>query len=92
VSLKPSPIVAIIASLALAACSSIGTINSQRLDKGAAPAAAPNDGNPAPHYWHPCEDFEWLCVVGIGGLIALIVVAATVPGSHPGPGAAQTTP
>ena len=72
---KPSRAVAVIASLALAACSSIGTINGQRLDVGNPPSA----GAPPPvHHGYPCEDFEFLCVVGVGGLIALIVVLATV--------------
>ncbi len=77
---KVSRTVAVIASLALAACSSIGTINGQRLDVGAAPPGAP----PPAHHGYPCEDFEFLCVVGVGGLIALIVVLATVKiGSAP---------
>jgi hypothetical protein len=77
---KVSRTVAVIASLALAACSSIGTINGQRLDVGAAPPVAP----PPAHHGYPCEDFEFLCVVGVGGLIALIVVLATVKvGSAP---------
>ena len=73
---KPSPLVAVIASLALAACSSIGTINGQRLDVG----ATSRDGTPPVHHGYPCEDFEFLCIVGVGGLIALIVVVATVKG------------
>jgi hypothetical protein len=72
---KPSPLVAIIASLALAACSSIGTINGQRLDAGNPP---PPGAPPQVHHGYPCEDFEFLCIVGVGGLIALIVVLATV--------------
>jgi hypothetical protein len=77
---KPSPLVAVIASLALAACSSIGTINGQRLDVGNPPSL----GAPPVHHGYPCEDFEFLCVVGVGGLIALIVVLATVKvGSAP---------
>jgi hypothetical protein len=73
---KPSPLLVVIASLALAACSSIGTINGQRLDVG----AASRDGTPPVHHSYPCEDFEFLCIVGVGGLIALIVVVATVKG------------
>jgi len=76
---KRSRIVAIVASLALAACSSIGTINGQRIDAAAVPQNAP----PEPHHGYPCEDFEWLCVVGVGGLIGLIVVLATVHGTNP---------
>ena len=37
---KPSRVVAVIAALALAACSSIGTINGQRLDIGNPPSLA----------------------------------------------------
>ena len=71
-----SRFVAVVASLALAACSSIGTINGQRLDAGVGPR---QPGEPPPvHHGYPCEDFEFLCIVGVGGLIALIVVLATV--------------
>ncbi len=66
----PSRMVAVIASLALAGCSSIGTINGQRLDVG----ATPSDAGPAPHYWHPCEDYEWLCIAGAIGIAALAVL------------------
>jgi hypothetical protein len=84
---KPSRLVAVVASLALAACSSIGVINGQRLDVGAAPQQAA----PAPpHQGYICEDMEFLCIVGVGGLIALIVVLATVHGSTPGPNASGT--
>jgi len=85
---KPSRIVVIVASLALAACSSIGVINGQRLDVGAAPqqAGAP----PVPHQGYVCEDMEFLCIVGVGGLIGLIVVLATAHGSKPGPNASGT--
>jgi hypothetical protein len=77
---KPSPLVAVIASLALAACSSIGTINGQRLDVGNPPPV----GAPAVERGYPCQDFEFLCIVGVGGLVALIVVLATVKvGSAP---------
>ena len=68
---KPSRMVALVASLALAGCSSIGTINGQRLDVG----ATPNDAGPAPHYWHPCEDFEWLCLVAVAAVAGGIVLA-----------------
>jgi hypothetical protein len=78
-----SRLVAIVASLALAACSSIGTINGQRLDAGATTQDAP----PAAHQGYPCEDFEFLCIVGVGGLIALIVVLATVKSTPAPPGA-----
>jgi hypothetical protein len=83
---KPSRTVAVIASLALAACSSIGTINGQRLDVG----LTPHDGAPPVHHGYPCEDFEFLCIVGVGGLIALIVVLATVKASPTPPGGAVT--
>ena len=83
---KPSRTVAAIASLALAACSSIGPINVQRLDIG----ATPHDGAPPVHHGYPCEDFEFLCIVGVGGLIALIVVLATVK-STPNPTGAVAT-
>jgi hypothetical protein len=83
----PSRLVAVFASLALAACSSIGTINGQRIDVGATPQDAP----PAAHHGYPCEDFEFLCIVGVGGLIALIVVLATVKATPAPPGAVATT-
>jgi hypothetical protein len=77
---KPSRTVAVIAALALAACSSIGTINGQRLDVGNPPPV----GARAVHHGYPCEDFEFLCIVGVGGLIGLSVVLATVKvGSTP---------
>jgi hypothetical protein len=84
---KPSRAVAVIAALALAACSSIGSINGQRLDVGNPPPS----GTPPPvHQGYPCEDFEFLCIVGVGGLIALIVVLATVKASPTPPGGAVT--
>ena len=84
---RVSRTVAVIAALALAACSSIGTINGQRLDVGNPPPA----GAPPPvHHGYPCEDFEFLCIVGIGGLIALIVVVATVKGGGAPAGAVVT--
>ena len=86
---KPSRLVALVASLALAGCSSIGTINGQRLDVG----ATPNDAGPAPHYWHPCEDFEWLCVVAAvavaGGIVLALEKEKPLP---PGTTAQPTTP
>jgi hypothetical protein len=86
---KPSRMVAVVASMALAACSSIGTINGQRLDVG----ATPNDAGPAPHYWHPCEDFEWLCIVAVaavaGGIVLALQKEKPLP---PGVTAQQTTP
>jgi|GraSoiStandDraft_4_1057263.scaffolds.fasta_scaffold1274397_2 hypothetical protein len=86
---KISPLVAVIASLALAACSSIGTINGQRLDVGNPPQpGAP----PAAHHGYPCEDFEFLCIVGVGGLIALLVVVATVKGGGAPTVTTTTTP
>ena len=79
----PSRMVAVIASLALAACSSIGTINGQRLDVG----ATPNDAGPAPHYWHPCEDFEFLCIVAVAAAVGFAIAfsqhSKTPPGSAP---------
>jgi len=86
---KASRMVALIAGLAmvLSSCSSIGTINGQRLDVGAAPPGAS-----PPQQGHLCQDFEWLCIVGVGGLIALIVVVATVHGSNPNTTGANATP
>jgi hypothetical protein len=85
---KPSRMVAVVASMALAACSSIGTINGQRLDVGAA-----SDADPAPHYWHPCEDFEWLCIVAVGAVAGGIVLALQKEKPlPPGAPAQQTTP
>ena len=72
---KPSRLVAVLASLALASCSSIGTINGQRLDVGAPPTAY--DAGPAPHYWHPCEDFEWACIAGVASIAVLTVLLVT---------------
>ena len=61
-------IVAIVAALALAGCSTVGTINEQRLDAGAAPleAQAPRS--------YPCQDAEFLCIVAVGA-IAFFVIA-----------------
>jgi hypothetical protein len=78
---RPSQLVAIIASLALVGCSSIGTINGQRLEVGATPQQV--DASPPALRGYICEDMEFLCIVGIGGLIALLVVAATVHTSTP---------
>ena len=83
---KPSPLVAVIAPLALLACSSIGTINGQRLDVG----DPPQPGAPAVERGYPCQDFEFLCIVGVGGLIALIVVLETVKSTPAPPGAVAT--
>ncbi len=69
----PSRLLAAVASLALASCSTIGTINGQRLDVGASPYESP----PAARDWHPCEDFEWLCIVGVVGIATLAVLLAT---------------
>ncbi len=85
---KPSRMVAVIASLALAGCSSIGTINGQRLDVG----ATPSDAGPTPHYWHPCEDFEWLCVAGVVGIATLAILLATQRSAGNNSGPAITTP
>jgi hypothetical protein len=87
---KPSRLVALIVALALAlaSCSSIGTINGQRVDVGASPPGT----SPAPQEGHLCQDFEWLCIVGVVGLIALIVVVATVHGSNPNTTGANATP
>jgi hypothetical protein len=79
-----SRFVAVAASLALAACSSIGTINGQRLDVG----NPPPPGAPAVERGYLCQDMEFLCIVGVGGLIALIVVLATVKSTPTPPGAA----
>jgi hypothetical protein len=87
---KPSRLVALIVALALAlaSCSSIRTINGQRLDVGTTPANAA----PPTTQGHLCQDFEWLCIVGVGGLIALIVVVATVHGSNPNTTGANANP
>ena len=71
---KPSRLVAVVAALSLSGCSSIGTINGQRLDVG---ATAPYDAAPAPHYWHPCEDFEWACIAGVASIAVLTVLLVT---------------
>ena len=83
---KVSRTVAVIASLTLVACSSIGTINGQRLDVGNPPPS----GAPAIERGYLCQDMEFLCIVGVGGLIALIVVLATVKSSPTPPGGAVT--
>ncbi len=83
---KPSRMVAVIASLSLAACSSIGTINGQRVDGG----VSADEASPTPHYWHPCEDFEWLCIAGAIGIAALAVLLTQH--SKSAPGGAGTTP
>ncbi len=84
---KPSRMVAVIASLALAGCSSIGTINGQRIDGG----TPLSDEAPTPHYWHPCEDFEWLCIVGVAGIATLAVLLATQRSSSGTRSATPTT-
>jgi len=66
---RPSRLVALVASLALAGCSSIGVINGQRLDVGAT-----TDADSTPHYWHPCEDFEWACIAGVASVVVLAVL------------------
>ena len=90
---KPSRMVALVASLALAGCSSIGTINGQRLDVG----ATPYDADPAPHYWHPCEDYEWACIAGVASIAVLAVLlsqhSTNVPsGAAAAPITTPTTP
>jgi len=85
---KFSRMVALVASLALAGCSSIGTINGQRLDVG----ATPNDAGPAPHYWHPCEDFEWLCIVAVAAVAGGIVLGLQKEKPLPPGAVAPTTP
>ena len=80
---KPSQVVAVVASLALAGCSSIGVINGQRLDVGAT-----TDADSTPHYWHPCEDFEWACIAGVASVVVLAVLLSqhslkTPPGRRP---------
>ncbi len=84
----PSRMVALIASFALAACSSIGTINGQRLDG----SATYSDQDTAQHYWHPCEDFEWLCIAGAVGIAALAVLLTQHSKSAPGGAATTPTP
>ena len=61
----PSRIVAIVASLALAGCSTVGTINEQRLDAGTAPSEAPRS--------YPCQDAEFLCIVAIGAIVGFAI-------------------
>ena len=63
----PSRIVAIVASLALAGCSTVGTINEQRLDAGTASreAQAPRS--------YPCQDAEFLCIVAIGAIVGFAI-------------------
>jgi hypothetical protein len=85
---KPSRMVALVASLALAACSSIGTINGQRIDG----SATYSDQDTTQHYWHPCEDFEWLCVVGVAGIVTLAVLLTTQRSVGNNSGAAVATP
>ena len=63
-SLTPSRIVAIVASLALAGCSTVGTINEQRLDAGTAPP---------PSRSYPCQDAEFLCIVAIGAIVGFAI-------------------
>jgi hypothetical protein len=60
----PSRLVAAVASLALASCSSIGTINGTRLDAGATPDRG-----------YPCEDFEWLCFVATAAIVGGVILA-----------------
>jgi len=84
-------LVAVVAALAVAACSSIGTINGQRLDVGAGPQP-PAGAPPPPHQGYICEDMEFLCIVGVGGLIALLVVVATSHGSNPNTTGANANP
>ena len=80
---KPSRMVALVAALALAACSSIGTINGQRIDG----RATPNETGPAPPRSYPCQDLEWACFAVVASIATLAVLLTTQdtnkgPGSH----------
>jgi hypothetical protein len=61
---------------------------------GSGSMSAPHRTTERPvHHGYPCEDFEFLCIVGVGGLIALIVVLATVKtGSVPQGAVTNSTP
>jgi hypothetical protein len=65
----PSRIVAVVASLALAGCSTMGTRHEQQLDAGAAPQEART-----PYHAYPCQDFEFLCIVAVGAIVAFAIV------------------
>jgi len=88
---RPSRLVALVASLALAGCSSIGVINGQRLDVGAT-----TDADSTPHYWHPCEDFEWACIAGVASVVVLAVLLSQhslkTPAGATAPTTVTTTP
>lgn len=75
-----SRMVALFASLALTACSSIGTINGQRID-------GRHDAAPAPPRSYPCQDIEWTCFAVVASIATLAVLLTTQdtnkgPGSH----------
>lgn len=69
---KLSRLVAAVASLSLACCSTIGSINGQRIEAG------PAHTMPAPDRGYLCEDFEFLCVVAVGAIIGGVIVATKV--------------
>ena len=61
---RSTRIVAVVASLALSGCSTVGTINDQRLDGGTAPPPARS---------YPCQDAEFLCIVAIGAIVGFAI-------------------
>jgi hypothetical protein len=67
-----SRMVAIIASLAMAGCSTVAPVNGPRLDEGS-----------APYRGYPCQDFEFLCVVAVAALVGGIIVATKVHSDEP---------
>ena len=85
---NPSRLVAVLAALSLAGCSSIGTINGQRLDVG----AAPQDAGPPQHQGYPCEDFEWLCIVAVGAVVGFAIALTQRTKPLPPGVTATTTP
>jgi hypothetical protein len=64
--------VAVIASLATAGCSTVTPITGQRLDEGS-----------APYHGYPCEDYEFLCVVAVAALVGGIIIATKVHSDEP---------
>jgi hypothetical protein len=67
-----SRMVAIIASLALAGCSTVAPVSGQRLDEGS-----------TPYRGYPCQDFEFLCVVAVAALVGGIIIATKVHSDEP---------
>ena len=67
-----SRMVAIIASLAMAGCSTVAPVSGPRLDEGS-----------APYRGYPCQDFEFLCVVAVAALVGGIIVATKVHSDEP---------